>query len=175
MDAKELHQTMSMCHPNNWVITNPEIRATILRALSLLASVEGVGHNAVVPELRGIAEYFNNRSPEYQNVVLAAAARIVSDAQEKERLRAELKIANESGRQLGRLYAEEKADRKAAEARCAALRAELARVKANCKIVYWPKDGSYPIEHTMAANKDCYEMILAQMERDRAAHPKDAP
>ena len=62
-----------------------------------------------------------------------------------------------------------------AAAHILALRVELASVKANCKIVYWPKDGSYPIEHTMAANKDCYEMILAQMERDRAAQPKDAP
>lgn len=53
MDAKELHQTMSMCHPNNWVITNPEIRATILRALALLASVEG-SSDEVVRELQRV-------------------------------------------------------------------------------------------------------------------------
>lgn len=35
-----------------------------------------------------------------------------------------------------------------------ALRAELDWLYANCKIIHWPADGSYQIEHTMAANKD---------------------
>lgn len=33
----------------------------------------------------------------------------------------------------------------------------------NCKVVYWPKDGSYPLEHTMGANKNMRREIEAEL------------
>lgn len=36
-----------------------------------------------------------------------------------------------------------------------------------CKIVYWPKDGSYPIEHNMAAQKDSRELLLSSMMKGK--------
>lgn len=137
MNAKELHD--AYVKYGLAAILGPDgVIPIVERALSLLAAVEG-SQEEIVRELRGFVDHLHERGHDGDaQLVDDAAARIVADAQEKERLRA-----------------------------------ELASVKANCKIVYWPKDGSYPIEHTMAANKDCYEMILAQMERDRAA-TKDA-
>ena len=188
MDAKELHQTMSMCHPNNWVITNPEIRATILRALALLASVEGSSDEVVRELQRVVLPSLRDYGQGYSAAVAErAASHIIALRAELERERMRLcacgvaAMANtpESAANARQTHPDYRSaslsDVEQAVDREMALRAELARVKANCKIVYWPKDGSYPIEHTMAANKDCYEMILAQMERDRAAHPKDAP
>jgi hypothetical protein len=57
---------------------------------SLLAAVESSRHDALVPELRGVADYLSNRTTEYQSVVLAAAARITMDAQEIAALKAKL-------------------------------------------------------------------------------------
>jgi len=42
---------------------------------------------------------------------------------------------------------------------------------AACKIVYWPKDGSYPIEHNPPARKYSRDTIEAQMPN---AKPTDA-
>ena len=40
-----------------------------------------------------------------------------------------------------------------AEARVKELEAELSNVWSRCKVVYFPHDGSYPIEHDARANK----------------------
>jgi hypothetical protein len=37
---------------------------------------------------------------------------------------------------------------------------EKAQIFDNCKVVYWPKDGSYPIEHDKAQNKIMEDQIL---------------
>lgn len=42
----------------------------------------------------------------------------------------------------------------------------------HCKVVYFPKDGSYPIEHAKGANKDSREMLLAQLQKDHPETPK---
>lgn len=36
---------------------------------------------------------------------------------------------------------------------------ELEWLWANCRIIYFPPDGSYPIEHTLRARKDSRSMI----------------
>ena len=42
---------------------------------------------------------------------------------------------------------------------------------ANCKIVYWPNDDSYPIEHNPHAKKYSRDMIEAEMPNDQAHLP----
>lgn len=42
---------------------------------------------------------------------------------------------------------------------------ELEWLWANCRIVYFPPDGEYPIEHTMAARKDSRELIEAARDK----------
>jgi len=89
VNATDLHQTMASCHPNNWVITNPDIQETILRALSLLAAVED--GDEIVRELRDAERAcLDVGLKESAWVYGKAAARIVSDAQEKAALKAEL-------------------------------------------------------------------------------------
>lgn len=92
MDAKELR--------DNWLyLTAGEISEashTILRALDLLASVEGSGEE-IVRDLGRTHMMLNNAGQHiHAENCERAAARIVADAQEKERLRAELASVNAS-------------------------------------------------------------------------------
>lgn len=40
---------------------------------------------------------------------------------------------------------------------------ELEWIWASCKVVYWPRDGGYPIEHNTRAKKYSRDQIEAQM------------
>ncbi len=44
-------------------------------------------------------------------------------------------------------------------------RKELEWLYSHCKIVCWPKDGSYPIEHNLAVQKDSRELLLAEFKK----------
>lgn len=48
----------------------------------------------------------------------------------------------------------------------AALSAQLEWLWANCRIIYWPKDGSYPIEHNPNALKYGRDIIEHQMSNN---------
>lgn len=37
----------------------------------------------------------------------------------------------------------------------------LAFIRDYCKVVYFPQDGSYPVEHYIAAAKGCFDMLEA--------------
>lgn len=41
----------------------------------------------------------------------------------------------------------------------------LSWLKASCRVVYYPKDGSYPIEHAPGAGKDQWDAILTAKNR----------
>lgn len=163
MDAKAVRYQMEN---GNWPYEGKE---TILRALSLLASVEESSEE-IVRELQRMAlpDPHDEREVPHAGLCRRASSHILALRAEKEKAEENLIVVASQRDYAMKSNALNYERAEKAEA-------ELASVKANCKIVYWPKDGNYPIEHTMAANKDCYEMILAQMERDRAAHTKDAP
>lgn len=183
MDAKELHQTMSMCHPNNWVITNPEIRATILRALSLLAAVED--GDEIVQRLNQTIEPGKPGFIRSNLERREAAARIVSDAQEIAALKGELEderirlaacgvvaMANtpESAakmRQMKDKYRSASLSdvERAVDAEMA-LRAELASVKAHADAMYADLDAlRCGLGQTVSQFKSARDY--------RAAHPKE--
>ena len=43
-------------------------------------------------------------------------------------------------------------------------RAELLRlIRQHCRVIYHPPNGEYPIEHTLAANKDMWHTLLAEL------------
>ncbi len=44
--------------------------------------------------------------------------------------------------------------------------AQLEWLWANCKVVYWPKDDRYPIEHNPHAKKYSRDMIEAEMPNE---------
>jgi len=53
---------------------------------------------------------------------------------------------------------------------------EIEWLWATCKIVYWPRDDRYPIEHNPHARKYSRELIEAEMPNDQAqAQPPTAP
>jgi hypothetical protein len=51
--------------------------------------------------------------------------------------------------------------------------AQLEWLWANCKVVYWPKDDRYPIEHNPHAKKYSRDMIEAEMPTDQAQRAPD--
>jgi hypothetical protein len=63
------------------------------------------------------------------------------------------------------------------------LRAQLAEasrdlklIRENCRVIYYPPQNpvsTYPVEHTMAAKKDAWDIILGEL-RARALSPGDA-
>lgn len=48
-------------------------------------------------------------------------------------------------------------------------------IRKYCKVVYWPKDGSYPIEHAPDANKIQFDEILRQIAEDHGQPAREAP
>jgi hypothetical protein len=46
------------------------------------------------------------------------------------------------------------------------LERELNWLRSTCRIVYYPPDDRYPIEHTAAARKDQFDAIIAEMPRN---------
>lgn len=89
MDAKELHD--AYVKYGLAAIVGPDgVSPIVLRALSLLASAEGSSEEIVL-ELGGFVDFLHERGHDGDaQFVDDARARIVADAQEKERLRAEL-------------------------------------------------------------------------------------
>lgn len=50
------------------------------------------------------------------------------------------------------------------ERRLAAANRRLDAIRNRCRVVCFPANGSYPIEHNPIANKDSWEMLLAELE-----------
>jgi hypothetical protein len=55
------------------------------------------------------------------------------------------------------------------------LERELNFIRAHCRVVFYPSDGRYPIEHTMAARKDQFDAIIAEMKPDRLGIEAEQP
>ena len=156
MDAKELHQTMSMCHPNNWVITNPEIRATILRALALLASVEGSSDEVVRELQRVVLPSLRDYGQGYSAAVAErAAAHILALRKWKDEIL--VAAGAQENDDVAKWIAADKSERDA-------LKDELASVRAHAEAMADAlNDGQ---------NFGAWQSVI---DAFRAAHPKDAP
>jgi len=188
MDAKELHQTMSMCHPNNWVITNPEIRATILRALSLLASVEGSSDEVVRELQRVVLPSLRDYGQGYSAAVAErAAAHILALRKWKDEIL--VAAGAQENDDVAKWITADKSERDTLRAELASVRAALKLANDSCRSAY-----QVAARRGIETNWDALQFSLQASLReqhkvmfpeqytedrrirahDSASHPKDA-
>jgi len=73
---------------------------------------------------------------------------------------------NKATEPLTTQLAELRRQKEAAEARVRELEESTSRIWDRCKVVYYPRDGSYPLEHNMSASKDMREAIYSAMAKE---------
>lgn len=114
----------------------------------------------LVERWKGLLDGGYYTTPEQRDLWQKTVAALESLARERDDRLAQL-VAVEMG------YKEQQADLTAARADADALAGDGASLKClqwvrdNCKLVYWPSDGSYPIEHNPHAGKNQWDAIMA--------------